>query len=849
MVQVTTATDKTRHVLLTVLCVLWTAVGLHAQALSNTIVVDSSWFDTASNALAVSWTYDGGVLALPAGSQYGYSFGADSESVADAEPSVYNSVGLDDIDTVFIRLNDNILFETRYFVSLRVRSSAGDPWSDWSEQASASVVTGPFSWEPIVYFRAITGDTVRAFNGQVALWFDGEWELRENKDTLEVFTPPVAPEGFIPVSVAFEARKKLDGPPLTFGVVPSEIPSGYTLDDVRVYRYTGGVWAVYHDYTQLDSLGMLAVDVRLVSSGAMALMIDTVAPQMVVLSDTTAVRESGKSVRDTFAIADNASSVKLVFRAGRGDDSARVVTTTELSGLVDTIVTTINESYVTDGNGARAYAVVTDGRHVDTINVSRQVVRELASDIATEVLAWVPLRTTAVLDDSSMAPVIDSMTAGTGYNNMIARVYRWFDSATTTDVASGPHYWVEYSEEKEDLFDLTPGKLMWIKTSGVERLEFGSGVTVSLRQPVALTVPAGEWADFALPFRFNMRIGDIVDATGAVGDSLQFHRWVRSGKLYSTAPLYIGTLPIDSLHESSAELSFDIRDGYSVFNPLSHDVTLKIPPVCAAMSLYLPPDTTAPKARVRHASDEWGLIATGRLAGNTVVSRCVLGYVPSTGPAASWYEKGPTFAPAGVVPFDPDAHRSYAHVVRHRTADDCLTFDLMFWNNDDVPHEVTVDIERLHVLPQNWEAFFVDERSRVLGDADEGLSVTVQPGTVTFKALAVGPAGAVRGAALEMKPFAGFRLMAQARTRSVTLLFGLPSGISRVEYAVHDTRGRLIWRASQLSGIVAGTNTFSWDCTVGRTPLAAGSYLLTVRALDADGKVRGVREGSFVLAQ
>jgi hypothetical protein len=54
---------------------------------------------------------------------------------------------------------------------------------------------------------------------------------------------------------------------------------------------------------------------------------------------------------------------------------------------------------------------------------------------------------------------------------------------------------------------------MWVKTRERVRFDFGRGVTMSLDNPVTIPLNAHGWTDVALPFQFDMRLGDIVTTT------------------------------------------------------------------------------------------------------------------------------------------------------------------------------------------------------------------------------------------------------------------------------------------------------------------------------------------------
>ena len=178
------------------------------------------------------------------------------------------------------------------------------------------------------------------------------------------------------------------------------------------------------------------------------------------------------------------------------------------------------------------------------------------------------MRTVFELDNNRMAPVLAGVLGGPGYDVDSCRIFRWFDQTTTVDSSSGPHDWVEYDATREEVFSLKPGKLVWIKTRDVKRLEFGSGVTMSLRDTVDIRLPAKQWTDFALPFNFEMYMGDILRASSETVGQMDFYAWADQGSRYVTTPLFLARLPDAQYADSTDTLYNHSEHGYSVYNPL-----------------------------------------------------------------------------------------------------------------------------------------------------------------------------------------------------------------------------------------------------------------------------------------
>ena len=229
-------------------------------------------------------------------------------------------------------------------------------------------------------------------------------------------------------------------------------------------------------------------------------LIDTVAPTVKrgFHADTLPPKTD---VFDTLYISDNCANVTYAYSFTRGGDafSNGDADSGTLAALQATIPVVIPSPYVTKENGLRAMVVVSDGVNTVTQNVSRQVLRPDSSDfIVTLQNAWMPLRVTAWLKDSALAPAFG---AGWKYDKQQMRLFRWNPGQTNP---SSTLNWVEYSDATANDFAMSPGTLVWEKGRTSVPVNFGAGVTPTLSASYAIQLPANNWTDFALPFRFDV---------------------------------------------------------------------------------------------------------------------------------------------------------------------------------------------------------------------------------------------------------------------------------------------------------------------------------------------------------
>lgn len=829
----------------------WTAVTPASRAVgqtqaasgitNNTATIDSAWFDTTTNRIAVVWNY-----AFSDSMSYGVTYGYDSAATAARIPAEWGDAPAA-ADTAWVQLGEDIVFDTACYVFIRLRRTGSDA-SPATEQATAVVRIPHYTWQPIRYFTAATNDTVRAFNNDVALWYDGNWGFGAFTDTVRAYVPSALPSGFAAVSAGMTLTTYEDGPSLSLALRYDSVPSGYRPEDVRMYALTGsGQWEVFHDYTLHTARGMVSVDERLVSLVGMPLilMVDLQAPSVQVQSDLDLAVAPNSILQDTIQVSDNVGNMIVTLLYSRAENAARPMLYDTLAGTNGTITTEIPGGYVTDDGGVRAYLVVSDGLHHDTVNISRQVIRAQASDISTEPDRWVPLRTTAVLDEPGMGRII-SEAVGDAYDNTRMRVFRWFDPTATEDLSTGSHDWVEYSEAASAVFGLKPGKLMWVKTDVSRNMDFGAGVTVSLRRDQELSLAPNNWTDLALPYSFGIYLGDILDATGAGGDSLQVYRWSRGQDgTYTTELMYLSLLPDSMYRDKSQLLSSGTREGYSIYNPRAQQVTLRVPPVTHAMSSYLVNQRIA-KGRGLSA-ESWALKVVAENISGERLGSAVLGYEPLDDAGVSWFPQAPSFGTLRVGVYDRTSKTVYGHAVGHAMPGGAVTYEVVFTNSGDKAMNVACRIEGLERLSDSLQAALVDPLTGVVQDIDGVLRVNVPAKGRAMRSVSVGHPSYFAGVMAGVKPFAQFVAYPNPFRGAVTVRFMLPADVSRVEYRLFDALGRLVWHYTERSGIRVGLNQVVWDGTnTLRKAAATGTYLLRATAFHTDGRELATKETRLV---
>jgi hypothetical protein len=472
--------------------------------------------------------------------------------------------------------------------------------------------------------------------------------------------------------------------------------------------------------------------------------------------------------------------------------------------------------------------------------------------LRTEELEWTPLSTAFVLDTTEMRNALAMYASDDGswnYDTKYFRVFRW--SSGTADDGS----WMEYADSLRDRFEFVRGNLVWIKTKEKAEIEFGSGRTpsLSLKDPFKVALAPKSWTDFSLPYKFNIAIGDILNATKSghgETDSLAFYIWKKDDKgSFHTEAVFIKAISDTSLNNEAAALVSEDLSGFTVFNAYDDTVLLRIPPLPQAMSTAGLSKRSLKRAKTV-ASDAWAIRIASRLSDSTVLSPVYCGYSKNASGGTSYYPAAPSFAMARVGVFDAGLKKTLGHAVAHATVSGGCAFLLSFSNESDRPEKVSYRLENLSALPPGSSAAVFNSATQQFEDAAGGTSggatVTLDAHSTGFRWLLVGTqdylAKAARIARPAMLALIGtypnpFRTMVRIR-------YNLPyEGVDKVKFMIFDVRGRSVWHSEVACGSKYGPSEMTWNTKSGDgRPVAAGVYILKMTAMSGTKKVVGAFE-------
>jgi hypothetical protein len=806
--------------------------------LQNTVEVTGVSFEPMTNTIKVTWTIDtagAGNALMDVGifwSMAGYPL--DENSQPDAiKPNTMAR------DSMSLQMGQRLRFETRYYFSLVLRKGIG-AWSAFAEKAKGSLLTPAFAWQTVRYGVGIplayaNNETVRISVDPVT------FPTGVDNNAVARWAPPAPPTGFIPMSMGFEFLSKYQSTPLGVGVKCAPLPLGHVLSEIKMYRYNDGLWFLDKSPRTYDTAhGYISVTTGDISCPFIA-MIDVQPPAVTVMSHPERAVYNGKSVSDTFFLSDNCANTQWKFSFGKGGEgySDAACDSAALSSPFGTIVTVIPAGFVSADQGVRALLWVSDGVNVAVKNVSRRVIRNIGGSdvVAVDSMKWTPLCVTAQLDSPSVRGALKVLfhDGVWKYDKTKFRLFRWI--ADAEDTGDGTNRYVEYCDERDSLFTFTPGRLFWIKVRKPVVVDFGRGITPELTQTSVIHLSARSWTDFALPFNFSIRIGDIIDATAAAGEAtegLRFCSWFRdTTRRYSAKELYAPRLGVKDLQDVSRIMEAKQLDGtgvaYSAYNQSDAAINLFIPPLPASLSNYKGP--LAMKTKV----DGGKTIKIDCRTSRGIVLNDVYCVCASGSRTRSFLPAAPSLGGTVAVRICDERMRQFGHVIDYGgiEAQGGTAFDLAFNNGSDHAEEVLVSASR----PGGLRVALFNPANGMFAENSEAWRIEVASGASIHCQLFAGSDAFMAKAGVEKQSSKAALIDASVNPlrRSLRIRYTLPmESIGRAMLAIFDMQGRKLWSASCRGRM--GMSEMEWDgAALGRRPVASGIFVLQMIVIDAAG--------------
>jgi len=772
-----------------------------------------------------------------------------------------------DKGTVTISLGSDLRFNTTYWVHLYTVEGNGTPGAG---KSSKDVTSGAFTMQDIVI-----PPRGSAYADEANFKLDAEewnfWNIDQTPITVTVAatrTPAesdIVTEGFIPVG-EYGYSYKVAANNLSYMyerfkisiAIGENMPAGYSPDDVGIYRWndTEKYWEVVFDSTKYESGYVTGLTIDKAESESESaiyrLLIDTSATT-VDIPENDMAGVNGISNEETF-IRSNVGNFKVSMLSGPAlgaADPQPIALTGDEKGKNRRIRFTISSDIVNESNnsGVLAFIIVNDGRET-VANLSYRVTSETYSGFdppSVRVLRnnkrWTPFATQAKLLDNQSArsilePVLYKNGEEMGVHDTLYRLFRY-----------DKNEWVEYNTQNDNQFTMEPAQLMWFKTSvkGIT-FKFGRTESLPLRKDYEIKLPPKQWTDIVMPFRFDVYLGDIKNATNKKEalerwNSLQFYRWEKG------EPQFLPVLLNKPGAADTVTLN-GMAEPFSVYNNSSSEITLCIPPKPTAVykkSLSKVRALAKAAGAQQGAGEAWHYTLHATADGSEL-SELHVGYYTTDMPFAV----PPSFGNESVVLVGDDGvemgHHFGPSIASGRT------YKLRFYNDGKQQKDFAFSAKPSANTPVGARVTFVKASTGEILSNGSGSAQSVAVAGMSHEDvfMIVGGNG-YRAKAASVSAGAKFaisKVIVNRAARSARINFYVPeSGINQVDVSIYDIKGRQVWKTVQKTK-AASWNSVEWNGRNSRRgATSTGLYIVRVKAIGTNGRPVGADTKRIMFAR
>jgi len=631
--------------------------------------------------------------------------------------------------------------------------------------------------------------------------------------------------------------------------------------DVRLYRFKNNVWEVVYDTRYEDgyftgtALDMVQEDMGSTYRLGIGIERPVVRIAGSVITNnahprpTVTVGEIILPSAETYSVESNIGNTRAFMLVAPANNPALSAFTRIEPNAVPSqntswaFVFNVDPQLVADAAdfGLFMFLVVTDGFNTDTINVSRRVRSPsvyTGFQTTPEARKWLPFATQSHLEETSVKNVLSQLFAPDDdfvpYDTLF-RLVRW---APDHSDAGLPGRWVEYGNVADDVFTLTPGRLMWIKTSSARTFNFGGATSSSLIDDFTITLPPGEWTDIVLPFTYDICLGDALEATSA--DNLHFYRWKQSGTSYITEQASV--VIVDSSYIMKGR-----DDPFTVFNNGTAPVTLRVPPRPAFMSRHRGTAGQSKMMAAMGGSDLWYYSIRPKTQNAPELNEVMVGYAATE----RTFPVPPSFNNEAVVLVGEDG-KLMGHHLSPAVSNGGKTFRLRFYNDEKQRTTFRFTSELKYGIPGDVQVSFINAVTGavLLADSNGEYSLAVAGASYEDVYMVVGSKEyQAKITTPATTKFTVARISVNQAARSMRLRYYIPfAGIDRVEVSVYDIKGRMAWKNAERVRPGAW-NMMEWNTRESRRSVGAGLYIVRVRAVDAKGRTVAVENRRITFAR
>jgi hypothetical protein len=369
-------------------------------------------------------------------------------------------------------------------------------------------------------------------------------------------------------------------------------------------------------------------------------------------------------------------------------------------------------------------------------------------------------------------------------------------------------------------------------------IDFGRATTPSLVTPFAITLFPGAWTDIALPFKFNINIGDVLSATAASNqnvDSLQWYEWdLDTTKRFASKPVYVQGL--SDVNPSMANKAFslisDANVGYSIYNPYQKALQISIPAIPTSMSAFTPVLTK------KMAQKTWAIRVLGRASDGAPLGPVYCGFAASKKHSVDFYPAPPGLD--NIILRVSDGTRLFGHEMLRGAPDgQGAIFDLVLVSNSLEASAATCRFEVINALPEGTQAMVANPQTGTFTEIDKPITSTIGANGSVHVRLAVGGKNFLAKISTGVRPWRLDFLGAYPNpcNRTARIRYTLPaSGISALKLSIVSVSGKKVYETSCTRGNGPGLQEILWNgLDNSNCPVGAGVYILRLEAFNAAG--------------